>query len=409
MTSHQGAANKRIPVSAEEIRLINQMMSPRETTRTTLARDLGVSPAWITKTLTPLMERGIIQEMGAASRSGGRRARTLGINPEIGYLLGVDFGATSLDVTLSGPEITRIGRRSLSLVVEEGPESCLRAFIDLADELLAAHQLTPENIRGIGIGVPGPVDFTRGRLISPPIMPGWDNFPLPERVMEHFRRAYVVVDNDVNMMALGALRQGAGHDSKNFIFVKIGSGIGAGIVCGGKVYRGSSGCAGDVGHIIVDREGPLCHCGNYGCVESLAGGMAFARQARALADSGQSPLLAEILEKTPSDLSAIDVGVAAAQGDLTALALIDQNGQYVGEMLTHLVSFFNPDLILIGGGVSKIGHRFLNAIRQVVLRQASPLATRDLRIEYSSLGDQAGMVGALSLAQQYLFCVSDIE
>jgi predicted NBD/HSP70 family sugar kinase len=215
------------------------------------------------------------------------------------------------------------------------------------------------------------------------------------------------VDNDVNLMALGSLRQDRGRDISNFIFLKIGSGIGAGIVCQGQVYRGASGCAGDVGHIIVEPDGPLCHCGNRGCVEALAGGLALSRQAVQLARRGESPILADLYQDNQSQLSAADVGAAAAQGDIAALELIDRSGGYVGEMLTHLVSFFNPNLVLIGGGVSHIGHRFLNAIRQVVLKQASPLATRDLRIEYSSLDDQAGLMGALSLAQKDLFYVSD--
>jgi glucokinase-like ROK family protein len=405
MHAIQATREKRIRVSEEEKRLIDQVILPPESTRTSLAQALGVSPAWITKTITPLIERNLITEIGPAAGSGGRRAKILGINPAVGFLIGVDFGATSLDVALSGPDINLAGQKSLPINIDAGPEICLKAFHELTDALLQEHDLCREDIRGIGMGVPGPVDFAKGRVISPPIMPGWDDFPLPEAIMEQFPNSFVLVDNDVNLMALGALRQGRAHDAENTLFIKVGSGIGGGIVCGGRVYRGASGCAGDIGHIIVQRNGPLCRCGNRGCVEALAGGMAIAQQAMSLAKSGESPLLAEALQQKGGALSAVDVGAAAAQGDVRALQLIDTSGKYVGEMLTHLVSFYNPDVILIGGGVSKIGHRFLNAIRQVVLKSASPLATRDLRIEYSSLGDQAGIMGALSLAQQNLFYV----
>lgn len=405
MSSFHGATEKRIPISTEEHTLIEAMRRPGETTRTTLAQELGVSPAWITKVITPLMNRHILTETGSAARSGGRRARTLGFHPAVGYLLGVDYGVTHLEVALAGPDLKLRARKGTALEIAAGPEACLAVLYGLVDGLLREQGLPLEQIRGIGVGVPGPVDFARGRLTSPPIMPGWDDFPLPETLMAQFPAAFVMVDNDVNLMALGERFHGEGRTSPNFIYVKVGSGIGAGIVAGGRLYRGSSGCAGDVGHIMVASGGPVCHCGNQGCVEALAGGLAIARQGQALAETGESPLLAERLRDSGGPLTAADVGAAAALGDRAALELVDQSGRHVGEMLTYLVSFFNPDLILIGGGVSQIGHRFLNAIRQNVLAHASPLATRALRIEYSELGGAAGVLGALTLAQQSIFYV----
>jgi len=405
MPLSQGDTARRIPISSEEQTLIEQVLRPGLTTRTTLAGDLEVSPAWITKTITPLIERGILTETGSAAHSGGRRARTLGFHPDVGLLLGVDFGATHLDIALAGPDLQVLARRSAVLDIADGPDTCLATLSGLVDDVLREQQLPIEQIRGIGVGVPGPVDFTRGRLTSPPIMPGWDDFPLPEKLMEQFPAAFVVVDNDVNLMALGERFHGQGQSSPNFIYVKVGSGIGAGIVVDGHLYRGSSGCAGDIGHIVVAQDGPACHCGNKGCVEALAGGQAIAEQARELAESGDSPLLAERLRAAGGFLTAEDVGAAAVQGDRAALELVDRSGRYVGEMLTTLVYFFNPDLILIGGGVSRIGHRFLNAIRQTVLAHASPLATRALQIEYSELGREAGVLGALTLAQQSIFYI----
>ena len=409
MPLSQGDTSRRIPISLEEQALIERVSRPGVTTRTTLARDLGVSPAWITKTIAPLIEREVITETGSAAHSGGRRARTLGFHPGVGLLLGVDFGATHLDLALAGPDLKVLARRSVVLDITDGPDACLATLSGLVDEVLREQKLPIDQIRGIGLGVPGPVDFARGRLTSPPIMPGWDDIPLPEILMQQFPNAFVVVDNDVNLMALGERYHGQGQSSSDFINVKIGSGIGAGVVVDGQLYRGSSGCAGDIGHIIVDHDGPLCHCGNHGCVEALAGGLAIAQQARELAENGTSPLLAERLNAAGGLLTAADVGAAAAQGDLAALELVDRSGRYVGEMLTTLVYFFNPDLILIGGGVSQIGNRFLNAIRQTVLAKASPLATRALHIEYSDLGREAGVLGALTLAQQSIFYIPPAE
>lgn len=403
MNALQGARDKRVRITADEKLIIDRLLLPEETTRTTLARNLGVSPAWVTKIVTPLIKRGIVTETGAAKKSGGRRARTLGINKGVGYLLGVDFGATSLNVSLASPNTEPLAEKHAAIKISDGPEQCLGMFFSVADQLLDAFSLQRSQIRGIGVGVPGPVDFSRGFLTSPPIMPGWDNYPIPGELMASYPEAVVVVDNDVNLMALGELRRGEGQYVPNMIFLKLGSDIGAGIVCEGQIYRGSSGSAGDVGHIVIEREGPLCRCGNRGCLEALAGGMAIAAEASRLAVTGESPVLSEIYRSEGRVLTAVDVGAAAAQGDLAALTLVDQSGHYVGEMLTHLVSFFNPDLILIGGGVSKIGHRFLNTVRQVILQKASPLSTRDLSIKYSDLGERAGIVGALSLAQEMLF------
>ena len=409
MPLSQGDTSRRIPITFEEQALIEQVLRPGVTTRTSLARDLGVSPAYITKSIALLIEREIVTETGSAAHSGGRRARTLGFHPGVGFLLGVDFGATHLDIALAGPDLQVLARRSVVLDIADGPDACLATLSGLVDEVLREQKLPIDWIRGIGVGVPGPVDFVSGRLTSPPIMPGWDDFPLSEHLMAQYPNAFVVVDNDVNLMALGERFHGQGQTSADFVYIKIGSGIGAGIVVDGELYRGSSGSAGDIGHIVVDHGGPLCHCGNHGCVEALAGGLAIARQARELAENGKSPLLEERLNAAGGLLTAVDVGAAAAQGDLAALALVDRSGRYVGEMLTTLVYFFNPDLILIGGGVSRIGNRFLNAIRQTVLAQASPLATRALQIEYSDLGREAGVLGALTLAQQSIFYIPPAE
>ena len=166
-------------------------------------------------------------------------------------------------------------------------------------------------MNGIGIGVPGPVDFSAGTVVSPPIMPGWDRYPIIQTVQQWFPSANVVVDNDVNVMALGEINQGAGKGVDNLIFVKIGTGIGAGIICEGKIYRGSSGCAGDIGHIGVDKSGPYVHCGNQGCLETVAAGPAIAERALSAAQAGKSPILLKHYEKNGNVLRAEDVGDAA--------------------------------------------------------------------------------------------------
>lgn len=201
---------------------------------------------------------------------------------------------------------------------------------------------------------------------------------------------------------------GTGQGVDNFLFVKIGTGIGCGIISGGQIYRGSDGTAGDIGHICIDYNGPICRCGNPGCLEIMAAGPAIAQAGKDGAIAGESELLAEILAQIEGQLTAEDVGSAAANGDRLANEIIRQSGQRIGGVLAGLVNFFNPRMIYIGGGVSKIGHQLLSNIRQATLRRATALSTRQLRIEYSQLGDDAGVIGAIWLALEHVFEVEDI-
>src|SRR4030042_958897 len=246
------------------------------------------------------------------------------------------------------------------------------------------NSLSSATLNGIGIGVPGPVDFMMGTLVSPPIMPGWDRYPIIETIQQWFPSSNVVVDNDVNVMALGEMYRGAGKGVDNLIFVKIGTGIGAGIVSEGKIYRGSSGCAGDIGHISVDKVGPLGHCGNKGWLEAMAAGPAIAERSLVAAQNGKSSILMNYYQKSGNVLLADDVGNASREGDAVAIEVIRERGQYIGDVLAGLVNFYNPGMIVIGGGVSNLGNLLLSSIRQAVLSRSLPLATRNLDIVFSS-------------------------
>jgi glucokinase-like ROK family protein len=371
--------------------------------RTDLANRLGYSRALMTGIVKDLLDAAILVEGKDAKSTGGRRARMLNFNPEFGYVLGVDLGATSVDMALADFREQRLARFQESLDVRLGPEAILNRILSIAQDTLDQHGIPTSKLLSIGIGVPGPVDFANGVLIVPPIMPGWERYPIRQKIREHFPATTVVVDNDVNVMAMGELRTGAGRAAENFIFVKIGTGIGAGIVVHRQVYRGSDGCAGDIGHIQADRDGPVCHCGNVGCIEVMASGAAMARKAQAAAIAYESPALRRYLDTGVEYLTAEHVGAAAHEGDPVALEIIQTSGTLIGEVLAGIVNFFNPSLILIGGGVTKIGTQFLAAIRRGVLSRSLPLSTQHLRIDYSSLGDDAGTTGAIALAAEHIF------
>ena len=375
--------------------------------RSEISSITGWSKAKASQEIRSLVDKGYLVEVGEGASQGGRRPRLLRINNQLGYVAGIDIGATSLDVALADVTGLILQRCSEPTDVKLSPEAVFGRCTDLLLELIRAQGSTAEQILGIGIGVPGPVDFARGVLVAPPLMPEWENFPIRDFFKKTFTSAFVVVDNDVNIMALGEQRAGDGAGIDHFIFVKIGTGIGAGIISNGKIHRGSDGCAGDIGHICVDKQGPLCACGNKGCLEAMTAGPAIAAKAMDAARNGLSPILSQMREATGGVIRPEDVNSACREGDQAALDIIRDSGGTIGDVLASLVNFFNPSHIFIGGGISNFGNHLLVAIRRAVLHRSLPLATTHLSIKFSRVGSNAGVMGAISLALDYLFAIED--
>ncbi|GAA1617312.1 ROK family transcriptional regulator [Actinoplanes couchii] len=281
--------------------------------------------------------------------------------------------------------------------VADGPEPALEAAFDIWDKLL--RRRTGERpLWAAGIGVPGPVEFSTARLVSPPIMPGWHGFGIREKIQQRYG-VPVWVDNDVNAMALGELRAGEAQGAGDFLYVKIGSGIGAGLVSRGALHRGAQGVAGDVGHTATREPwGVTCRCGKTDCLEAVAGGAALVTEAAAAAARGDSAVLAERGKLTVEDLR-----YAAERGDRITIELLSRSGRLVGEMLASVVNLFNPSLIIIGGHVAEAGDSVLAAVRQAIYEQSLPLATRDLRIVRSMRSDMVGVTGSAFTAIDELF------
>jgi glucokinase-like ROK family protein len=350
--------------------------------------------------LDRLTERGLVEAAGLADSRGGRRSAIVQLGAHLRFL-GIDIGATSVDVAVTDGELRVLHRASRSADVRQGPDAVLEVVLDLVGKVRAEDSAV--EVHGAGVGVPGPVSFRDGVPVAPPIMPGWDQYPVREVLSQHLA-CPVLVDNDVNIMALGEMHRGVVRTVDDFLFVKVGTGVGCGIVVGGQVYRGVSGSAGDLGHIRVDDAGPLCACGNVGCLEAYFSGAALARDATAAAVSGRSGPLAERLEAAGS-LTAADVAAAAAGGDPVSMAMVREGGRRLGQLLAGLVSFFNPGAVVIGGEVaSGLGHPLLAEVRSVVYRRSTPLATGNLPIVLSEMGSDAGVVGAARLISDSVLC-----
>jgi glucokinase-like ROK family protein len=383
---HSLAGRAETPLQA---RLLARLRDEGPLSKAQLADALQVSRTTVGAEVTRLAELGLAVEAGPAASRGGRPSTLVDLSPDIRFA-GIAIGATGLSVGVTDGRLATLAMRHHQCDIRQGPETVLKVALQTVREVMADAGV--ETLSGAGVGVPGPVDFHRGVSVSPPIMPGWDGYPVRDAVSRDLG-CPVVLDNDVNVLALGEQHAGVAKAAQDFLFVKIGTGIGCGIVVDGELYRGVDGCAGDIGHIRVDDFGPTCACGNTGCLEAFAGGAALARDATAAARSGRSDVLAAMLAEA-GGLTAADVGAAVSQGDPVAVQLIRDSGRRVGQVLASLVSFFNPGLIVIGGGVTAVGHSLLAEIRGVTYRRSLPLATGNLPIVLSELGAEAGVIGA---------------
>ena len=389
------------------VMVLDEIRIGRSRSRSELVARTGLGRAIVAQRVGELIERGLVTEDDVGPSTGGRPPRQLTFRADGGHILVADLGATSVDVAVTTLDGRILGHHDEPARIEAGPDHGLDRVDALFDALLRTTQGLPGRLWGVGIGVPGPVEFESGRPISPPIMPGWDGYPIRERFAGRYQ-APVWVDNDVNVLALGEWRSGVAAGHANVVVVKIGTGIGAGIISDGHLHRGAQGSAGDVGHIqVTDDPSVVCRCGNIGCLEALAGGGAIGRAGQAAAEDGRSARLRTALDQRGT-VTAEDVARAASFGDPVAVALLQTAGRRVGSMLASVVNFFNPSLIVIGGGVANSPDQLLAAIRETIHKRSLPLATRDLLIRRSSLGGLAGVIGASAMVVDQLFARDSI-
>ena len=275
--------------------------------RTDLAEEMGLTKAAVTIIVNDLISNGIIVETESRTTSSGRPPVVLEINPNHGLVAAIDMGAMHLSVALGDFSARILEEVEISFRIADGPDKCLKDADQVLRELLKNRGLTPADLSGVGVGVPGPVIAEQGMVMAPPIMPGWDRFPIRTTLEKQWNTA-ITLNNDAELGALGEWAYGAGRGEKNLAFIKVGSGIGAGLMINQQIYGGTTGSAGEIGHLTVDENGPLCMCGNHGCLEAFAGGHAIASQARKMVASGKRTLLSE---KSPDSITAHDVAKAA--------------------------------------------------------------------------------------------------
>jgi predicted NBD/HSP70 family sugar kinase len=380
--------------------LLELVRTGRATTRGALQQVTGLSRATVGQRLDRLFRAGWLREGAGGpvdSPLGGRPSITLEFDDAHAVVLAADLDtrhARAALLTLTG-EI--LAERGGTLVVEDGPDAVLDALAGWFAGLLEKTGHRPEAVCGIGLGVPGPVDSETGRVVQPPIMPGWDGYDIRGRLSRAFTERTgapaavpVLVDNDANLMAYGEQR--TGHpDCSAFVLVKVSTGIGAGVVVDGAIFRGVDGGAGDIGHIRVGADA-LCRCGSHGCLAAVASGGAVARR---LAEAG-----------VPA-ASGSDVRDLLAAGHPEAAALAREAGRSVGDVLATVVTLLNPGVLMIAGDLA--GTAFLTGVRELLYQRALPRSTARLEVVTSRLGERAGLVGAGALVVEHLYAPERAE
>lgn len=356
--------------------------------RSELADQMGLTRAAVSLIINDLIENKIVIEAESRSAPSGRPPVVLEINPDQGLVAAIDMGATHISIALADFTARILQEVEFPFDIKAGPEVCLAQANNHLLQLLESQHLTIADLSAVGIGVPGPVITEAGMVYAPPIMPGWDRYPIRE-TLEKMWGCAVTLNNDAELGALGEWAYGAGRGEKNIAYIKVGSGIGAGLIMNKQIYGGTTGAAGEIGHLTIDENGPLCSCGNRGCLEAFAGGDAIAKQGQELVQSGKRTLLSDL--KT---IRAHDVSEAARRGDLHAQEILRRSGTFIGIAIAGLINLFNPSIVIIGGGVAQVGDIITVPIRQAVRERAMRASEQSVRIVTGMLGRRSLLIGA---------------
>lgn len=382
--------------------LLNFVRKQGPLSRVELAERTGFSKSSISIYVSNLIKTGLVYE----DNRGDRKKGDIRIRENSAFVIGIDLGATSVDIGLCNLEGTILNSFSVAVSVTDGPQPVMDLIVSGIDTLLTRHQQTNIPLLGIGIGLPGYVHYESAEVTSQVIMPGWSGYNIRQKLEERFG-CPIFADNDVNAMAIGEKTYGLAKDVDHFIFVKIGTGIGAGVILKGEIYRGARGSAGDIGHVGIEGVNVRCKCGNLGCLETIASGSAITREAYMLAEGNKSPRLKELFAEK-GYLETKDVKTAADYGDGEALELIIRSGRYIGKILAKLTCFYNPSLIVIGGNVTKLGEKFIAAIKEEIFAKSLPIASHILQIQQSEMVETVGMRGTAEMAMNEIFSNKDL-
>jgi len=369
--------------------------------RAEIARKTNLSAPSITRIVKDLVAEGLIREVGVGNSSGGRKPYLLEFNPEAKYIIGVELGETDLVSVLTDLEINCLSRGKVALKMTTEADKVINILVESVRERIRQSKVDEEDILGIGIGVPGSLDTRAGIIKFSPNF-GWKNVPIV-KIIERELGIPTFIDNGVRAMTLCEKWFGAGQGVKNFACVIVGTGIGAGLIINGDLYRGFEEAAGEIGHITILPEGPKCKCGNRGCLETLAAGPSLVRRAINHINKHPNSSLANALNKNKGDITADMVIETAKRGDSLACEIVQETGHYLGIGVASLINIFAPEVIIIGGWVAEqAGELLLKAVKESIKNRVFMLSPEKIRILPASFKDNDVAIGAASLALHQL-------
>ncbi|MFD9292242.1 ROK family protein [Streptomyces sp. NPDC060030] len=360
-------------------RVVRAVRMAGSLTQAEIARSTGLSAATVSNIVRELKGGGTVEV--TPTSAGGRRARSVSLSGDAGIVIGVDFGHTHLRVAIGNLAHQVLAEESEPLDVDASSAQGFGRAEQLVNRLIETTGISPGKVIGVGLGVPGPIDVESGTLGSTSILPGWTGIN-PSQELAGRLGVPVYVDNDANLGALGELVWGGGRGVKDLAYIKVASGVGAGLVIDGHIYRGPGGTAGEIGHITLDESGPVCRCGNRGCLETF---------------TAARYVLPLLKPSHGSDLTMERMVQLAREGDPGCRRVIGDVGRHIGSGVATLCNLLNPSRVVLGGSLAEAGELVLAPIRDSVSRYAIPSAARQLSVLPGALGGRAEVLGALAL------------
>lgn len=386
-----------------KLKILNVIRNKGQVTKQEIARYLNFNLTTITNLVNELLiSYKLLQEVGDNVSTGGRKPKLYQININSGNIIGLDIGGENLRIVMCdimGNVISSLTSRSQ---YNGNREKLIDGILNLIEKIIANAGYNKSSIFGIGISISGIVDSDSGNIIYCPNIDGLDNFPI-KNFLESKTDFPVFVDDSVRCMAIAEKHYGIAKEYDNFLFISLGKGIGMGIYVNGKIYRGSMGLSGELGHITVDEDGPLCNCGNKGCLEAIASGPGIIRRAREGIENGIVTLLTQIIKGDFKNLTVEAISKAAEEGDKFSYYLINRTGEYIGIAVAAVLNLFGSELVVLGGGVAKCGDVMIEAIRRTVQLRALSVISKKARIVRSELGDNIAARGAATKFINILF------
>jgi N-acetylglucosamine repressor len=394
---------------ALKLKILNIIRLHGSISKQSIARELFVNLTTITHLVNELKEKHkLLVETGEDVSMGGRRPKLYSINKEIGVVLGVDIGGDNIRVILIDITGNIIASITSKTDVTKDGKKLLNEVSNMINKFIVDSKVPESKIAGIGLSISGVIDPDSGKSIFCPNINGLNDFPL-KAFLEEKTKLSVFVDESVRCMALAEKHYGIAKDYDNFIFVSLGKGIGIGIYANGKIYRGSTGLSGELGHITVSENGPICNCGNRGCLEAIASGPGILKRAKEGIENG---IVTSIMSAINNDLSSLTVEIIAREaekGDKYAYSLINRTGEYIGIAIAAALNLFGPELVVLGGGIANSGDIMIDAIKRTVQMRALGVITKKVKILKSLLGDNIAALGAATKFINVLFTDSKLN